>query len=290
MAVRRLLAATDFSERSERALLRAASLCGTITADLHILHVIDDDRPPEWVEREARQASALLAVRAAGLRDTLENEPALLVRTGDPFQEVLRAADGVGADLIAMGAHRKSILRDVFVGTTIERVVRTGHHPVLMVNQTPEAPYRRVLMAVDFSAASAHAVRTTLALGLLEGAEVILVHAYDSLVRAQMLYAGIQRERFEKHVAEEASEARRLLEDFVAGLDLGHLAPALRIEEGQTFQALGKVAARVQPDLMIVGTRGLTGAKRILLGSVADAVLRGFECDILAVPPAPEAA
>jgi nucleotide-binding universal stress UspA family protein len=39
-----------------------------------------------------------------------------------------------------MGAHRKRILRDVFIGTTIERVMRTGRHPVLMVNRPPADP------------------------------------------------------------------------------------------------------------------------------------------------------
>ncbi|HMA15542.1 MAG: universal stress protein [Bacteroidota bacterium] len=105
-----------------------------------------------------------------------------------------------------------------------------------------------------------------------------------------MLYAGIQRERFEKHIAEEAAEARRQLAAFAAGLGLEGPDPALRLEEGPTFQALSAVAAREQPDLMVIGTRGLTGAKRILLGSVADAVLRGIDCDILAVPPPADAA
>ena len=42
-----------------------------------------------------------------------------------------------------MGAHRKQFLRDIFVGTTIERVIRTGPYPVLMVNNEASAPTRR---------------------------------------------------------------------------------------------------------------------------------------------------
>ncbi|MCB8823361.1 universal stress protein [Microvirga rosea] len=57
-----------------------------------------------------------------------------LVVAGDPFDGILRAAASTGADLIVMGAHRKQLLRDILVGTTIERVIRTGPHPVLMVN------------------------------------------------------------------------------------------------------------------------------------------------------------
>jgi universal stress protein E len=46
----------------------------------------------------------------------------------------LRMAADINTDLIVMGAHRKQFLRDVFVGTTVERVIRTGPYPVLMVN------------------------------------------------------------------------------------------------------------------------------------------------------------
>jgi universal stress protein E len=65
----------------------------------------------------------------------------------------------IKADLIVMGAHRKELLRDIFVGTTIERVIRTGSHPVLMVNSEVEQSYSNVLAAVDMSEPSARAIR-----------------------------------------------------------------------------------------------------------------------------------
>ena len=63
-----------------------------------------------------------------------------------------------------MGAHRKQLLRDIFVGTTIERVIRTGPHPVLMVNNEVRRAYRTALAAVDMSEASASAIRTAIIL------------------------------------------------------------------------------------------------------------------------------
>ena len=67
-----------------------------------------------------------------------------------------------------MGAHRKQLLRDIFVGTTIERVVRTGPCPVLMVNNEAAHSYSRVLAAVDMSDISAHAVQSARALGFFD--------------------------------------------------------------------------------------------------------------------------
>ena len=51
---------------------------------------------------------------------------------GYPFDGILRAAEADGADLVVMGSHRKQFLRDIFIGTTIARVIRGGKYPVLM--------------------------------------------------------------------------------------------------------------------------------------------------------------
>jgi len=60
MGLRRLLATTDFSARSELAVKRAAVLCGQFAAELQLLHIVDDDQPADVVEQETRQATSLL--------------------------------------------------------------------------------------------------------------------------------------------------------------------------------------------------------------------------------------
>jgi len=288
MGLRRLLATTDFSARSERAEQRAALLSDGCGAELRLLHVVDDDQPAGVVDRESEQAKALLEARAAALRDAVGKEPVTVVTAGDPFVEIVRVATDSDVDLIAMGAHRRRVLRDVFVGTTIERVIRTGHHPVLMVNTEPRGPYRRVVVATDMSGASANAVSVTRSLGLLDGAHVSFLHAFEPLAKGMMIYANIEREKIEQYVADEASETLRLLSNFVAELKLGTLHYSIRLAEGPAFRSIKGFVDREPPDLLVIGTRGLTGVKRVLLGSVADAVLRGIECDILAVPPPAE--
>lgn len=285
MGLRRLLATTDFSARSALAVKRAASICGQFRAELQLLHIVDDDQPTVIVEQETRQATSLLRAMAAEVPHESGKEPVTIVKAGDPFQEIVQVATDNDVDLIAMGSHRKRILRDVFVGTTIERVMRTGHHPVLMVNAEPQGAYRQVLVATDMSETSKNALRTARSLGLLDGTSVSFVHAFEPLAKGMMIYAGIEREKIEEHVAHEASEVRCRLTDFVAELQLGGLQYDLRLAEGPTFRSIKEIVGKEKPDLLVIGTRGLTGVKRVLLGSVADAMLRGIECDILAVPP-----
>lgn len=284
MALKRILATTDFSQRSNRALRRAASLSSALSADLQLLHVVDDDQPIEVVEQEVRQAAALLENAANELREVFGSAPVTSIKQGDPFQEIVQAAVDAEADLIAMGCHRKRLVRDVFVGTTIERVMRTGRHPVLMVNTELSGPYRRIIVATDMSEASAHALRTAKSLGFLDGAHVSLVHAFEPFAKGMLIYANVERENVEKYVDHEASETRRSMTEFLSDLDLAGLRYDVRLEEGGAFFTIKKIVDKEKPDLLVIGTRGLTGVKRVLLGSVADAVMRGVNCDILAVP------
>ncbi|MET4702519.1 universal stress protein E [Constrictibacter sp. MBR-5] len=284
MGIKRLLAATDFSGRSERAVARAARLCREHGAELRLLHIVDDDQPLEMVEQETRQGEALLRSQASALREAAGVEPLALIRAGDPFDEIVRSAVATEANLIALGAHRRQILRDIFVGTTVERVMRTGHHPVLMVNNVPVGPYRRIMATTDLSDASAHALRTAEELGFLDGADVLLLHAFEPMAKSMLIYANVARDKVKEHVAHEMAEARRNVTSFLANLGLGTPAMRIALEEGPPFLSIKKRVDKEKPDLLIIGTRGLTGAARFLLGSVAEAVLRDIECDVLAVP------
>jgi nucleotide-binding universal stress UspA family protein len=283
--MKRLLAATDLSARSDLALRRAALLSREFSAALRIVHVVDGDQPPEIVAQECSQAGELLERRAQSLREIAGAPAEIMVKAGNVFQEIVDAAREFDADIIVMGSHRRRILRDVFVGTTIERVMRTGPHPVLMVPAEPSGPYHRVVAAVDLSEASANALLAARELKLLESAYVSLVHAFSLLEKGMMIYANIERQMIERHVAHEASEAKHDLVSFLAQHDLDNVAQDIRVEEGRAFSAIRKAVSEERPDLLVIGTRGLTGAKRILLGSVADEVLRSVGCDTLAVPP-----
>jgi universal stress protein E len=284
--MKRLLAATDLSARSDLALHRAVSLAELHQADLHIVHVVDSDQRVEVVAHEVAQAEELLRNQLAGIDHRTPPSCASSVLTGDPFEEIVKAAEAGQADLVVLGAHRKRLLLDVFVGTTIERVMRTGHQPVLMVNAPADQPYRRIMAAVDLSDSSAHALREAKRVGLLNDAFLTVTHVFDPMAKGMMIYAGVEREKVEEYVAQEAAATRQALIAFIDDLDLGDVRYGIRLQEGQPLHAISKQVEIDNPDLLIVGTRGMTGMKRILLGSVADGLLRTSRCDVLAVPPA----
>lgn len=155
----KILLATDFSERSDRALRRATLLAREISASLFLVHVVDDDRPRWIVERERKGAERLLAELARTVQDVDRLTCEASVVLSDPFDGIVQETKNKAPDLLVIGSHRRRLLRDVFVGTTAERTIRSVDCPVLMVNAPPVARYRRVLHATDLSDNSRAAVR-----------------------------------------------------------------------------------------------------------------------------------
>ena len=111
---------------------------------------------------------------------------------------ILRAAADVGADLIVMGSHRKQLLLDIFVGTTIERVIRKGPFPVLMVNNEAQRRYENVLAPVDLSDASVNALQVALSTGLIDPNRVTILHAFFPVAKGKMFTYGFHKANIDR--------------------------------------------------------------------------------------------
>ena len=281
----KILAATDFSTRSQRALRRAGLLATESRAELTLVHVVDDDQPSEILELERREAQRYLEEQAATMTELRSLHCNIAIVAGDPFDGILKAAEAGSVDLIVMGAHRKQLLRDIFVGTTIERVIRTGPCPVLMVNTEVGHAYKRVLAAVDMSEPSARAIRTAMEIGLIGDASLSLVHGFDAFAKGKMANAGIGKDQIARYVAEESLQAGTELVAFLEANNFGVDKWSLRVKEAGAVEAILEAVREVAPDLLVMGTHGRSGLVKILLGSVTESILRSVEVDVLAVPP-----
>jgi universal stress protein E len=280
-----ILAATDFSTRSNRALRQAGLLARPGNAQLHIVHIVDDDQPDELVRMEKREAERLLNEQTGSMPELRNVQTRLMVVTGDPFHGILRAAAEVNADLIVMGSHRKQ-LRDVIAGTTIERVIRQGPFPVLMVNNEAQRKYENVLAPVDMVDASADALRVATTTGLISDSRVTLLHAFMPLAKGKMFMGGADQATVDSYVASGRQEVMDELALFLAAsVDRIHGRWSLRVEEGGPLEVIARVVSEIQPDLLVMGTNGRSGLLKVLIGSVTEEALRSLNVDILAVSP-----
>lgn len=279
--MRSLLVATDLSARSERALARAMALAREAAAGLVVVHVVDEDLPPAIAEVQADEARKTLEAR----RDALVQGggPAMTVEVlrGRPHADVQAAAARHGAELVVLGTHRHDLWRDMFRGTTAERVVRTCAVPVLLVRDPVQGPYRRVLAAVDFSVFARRAVEFTLR--FLPNAEVELINAFN------VPFGGFLtgEDTRDQMMAEVEARFRKLLDEemasFLACLD--GAAPHLRcvMQEGGVREVITARVEQTKPDLLVIGTHGKSGLAHAFLGSVAEELLRSPPCDVLTV-------
>ena len=280
-----VLAATDFSTRSNRAVRQAGLLAQGRDAQISLVHVVDDDQPQGLVEMERREAERILAEQISAMPELRSVECRPIVVTGDPFDGILRAAAAAKADLIVMGAHRKQLLRDIFIGTTIERVIRTGPYPVLMVNNEAQRRYEKVLAAVDMSEPSANALRVANETGLTSKTTTTLLHAFLAIARGKLFIAGADQASIVDYVAKERQRAMDELIAFLVANNLDSQGWSLRLEEGGASEIIARVVGEMRPDLLVLDTHGRSGLLKALIGSVTEGALRSFDVDILAVPP-----
>jgi len=282
-----ILAATDFSTRSNRALRQAGLLAQPgSNAQLHILNVVDDDQPDELTRIEKREAERLLREQIDSMPELRGTQSHPVVITGDPFDGILRVAAEIKPNLIVMGSHRKQMLLDIFTGTTIERVVRKGSFPVLMVNFEAQRKYERIIAPTDMSDVSADALRVALSAGLIGDKGATLLHAFVAWARGKMFVADADKASIDRYVAEERQRAMDELAAFLVANDLERARWSLRVEEGAPMEIISRAVSDMRPDLLVMGTHGRSPLVKALIGSVTEEALRSLNVDILAVPRA----
>jgi len=280
----KILAATDFSTRSNRAVRQAGLLAQPEREPLHLLHVVDDDQPEELVRMETHEAERLLDEQADAMPELRGVECRPMVVAGSPFDGILRAAKTVDADLIVMGSHRKKLLRDIFIGTTIERVVRDGTFPILMVNNEAQTKYENVVAPIDMSDASANALRVGLSTGLMVDRRTTLLHAFSPLAKGKMFIGGADQTSIKDYVASERSRCMDELAAFLISRDLMRKQWLYRLDEGDPIDVISNAVSDMRPDLLVMGTHGPSTVLKMLIGSVTETALRSLNVDILAVP------
>ncbi len=289
MACRSILVPTDFSETSQRAVSLAFALARRIAAQVHLLHVrilVDDRHLDDEQQQELR---SLLEQSDEQTREALrpfeDEAPYLeihrnLVRGVSAAEAITESCTSLRCDLVVMGTHGRRGLQHLLIGSVAEEVVRSSPVPVLTVR--PDAAsagsrIRNILVPHDFSDHSAKAL--ALAVGWAETlqARLTLLHVVEPLVYPELYAVDLLPESVRLRVEERAAAA------------LANAAEHLTGVQTRTTVAFGHAAetivgtAREGHDLVVMGTRGLSTIEHLLLGSVAEQVVRTCPTPVLTV-------
>ncbi|MDX5373267.1 MAG: universal stress protein [Pseudomonadaceae bacterium] len=283
------LAATDLSGGGNLAIARAMQLSAQLDMPLDLLHVLPQDllqrlqnwlsgARPEVLERLLQQSHEELAALAEHFASADSRAPGILVREGDPASVIAAEADARASELLVVGAHGAGHLHETMVGSTPLRLLGLLECALLIVRQACAAPYKRVLVAVDFSPRSLPLLQ--LAARIAPQGERILLHALDLPYAGRLQMAGIsdsELQHYRKLSEEQALEqCHRLTEGSNAGL-----AHRCEVRFGEASLCIQEYAREQACDLILLAQHPRSRVGELLLGSTTRHVLHQSSQDLL---------
>ena len=292
---RSLLVPIDLTPSSDRVLGRLSLLPLTDDVRVTILHVVPGSLPLGELRNAERDAAKALVGEARHLRKSLPKHASIesLVKAGAAAKEIGACAIQSKAELIVMGRGSGRALRDAFLGSTAERVVRQAGLPVLVVRLSARTAYGRPALALDRDQAAHEVVRLMLRVLPPPRPRVAVIHAYE-IPYGGLIYpslAGDEGSEMKDELDLKATQSlAKLLTSALAKANVSRDDAPLwktHVRYGSPRLVVKKALRKTETDLLVLGTRGFSGAARAFLGTISGDLLREAKCDVLVVPPAP---
>lgn len=291
------LVCLDLFPISERVVARTALLPFSPGARLTLLHVVPTLLPPRARQRAEGDARKALDATARKLAHALPKKTSIqtLVKTGTPATELGRHAQTMGVELLVMGRVGGRPLRELFIGSTAERVIRQAQLPVLVVRLPARSAYRRPVVALDFDEAAEEALAWTLRMLPPPRPPITLVHAYNAPYHG-FIYPSLSTEESKEYRRYYRRQAVERVQKLLAILRASGGLPwddAVRwtnhVSHGSPRTVIPHAVDKARADLLVLGTHGRSGVAQAFLGTVAGDVLREVSSDVLVVPHRDEA-
>jgi nucleotide-binding universal stress UspA family protein len=283
---------TDFSEGAEPAFPQAVHFADWHDATLHIVNVRTSAQPDDldttrefpipfstmrgWLERAAGDDGERPSLDDVEIEQTQIDSSA-------PAEAIVDYVDEHNIDLVVMGTHGRRGFDRIRFGSVTEEVVRTAPAPVLTVRaQAPSSSptVRRVLTPIDFSDASEHALRHAKEIALTYGAEIDLLHVVD----APMYPSAYELGSFRFPIDEVIDQSEESLADLARDI-IGVEHSVVTAVSGHPVQEILDYVEANDVDLLVMATHGRTGLGRLMIGSVAERVVRQSPIPVFLVKP-----
>lgn len=300
--IRRILAATDFSEVSGNVVPLGVRIASELNATLYVCHVIDLPtislygetvfepimQQQRYIDFARREIETIME-KAGG--EGIEWEPVISV--GQPVDEITSVVNEKNIDLVITATHGRSGLKRLFLGSVTERLMRAIACPLLLFKvDNPESdtqviqrfPFRRILVGCDFSEDSNRAVEFGISMSQEFESELHLVHvveptAYHEFFR---LPSGPE-ELLQKDLYDSIQQK---LETLIPEDALNWCTAKSTVLVGKPYAEIVRYAAINEIDLICLGVRGHGMVEEILIGSTTDRVVRRAPCPVLSMSPA----
>jgi nucleotide-binding universal stress UspA family protein len=264
----KLLLATDGSQFSEGAIREAINFARKCSSKLYALSVLETNPEYETIgsdvfeKEEAEVTGHLESVKARASQEGVDCETVFL-HGAEPYQQIVDEAAEKKVDMIVIGRRGRKGLMKVLMGEVASKVI--GHAPcnVLVVPKAARIEYRNILVATDGSTHGNAAVSEAIAIAKRCGSNLIALSAMRD-----------ESEREEaKNLSSKAVEMAQK-----EGVSAEAVTPT-----GRSFNVIVETAGGRSVDLIVMGTYGKTGVKKLLMGSSTEKVIGNAGCAVLVV-------
>lgn len=276
-----ILVAVDLSIASDRALRRATILARQCGASLRLIHVIEDPAMVEAPRRSATEVRGSLAQIAAAIAELDGIACDSEVVAGDPAEEIAVAATKLEASLIVTGAPKPRPLLDLIARPTAEALAKRSGAPVLVANRLPAMGYERILVATGLDEPSARIVESIAASPLRQAPEIFMVNLREPV--SSLRFNSVEDR--DEYMRQERAAAETALRAFVEEHGLaGRVHWEVRFNESTAGREIEDAASDFGCDVIAISSSQKPFLERLVVGSVAEAVVREASSDIAIFP------
>lgn len=296
-----VLVPVDGSNFAEHALPYALGIARRTGASLHLalVHVPAELVSPSYPLADAMESrdaelrehdTAYMEALVERLRPSgVELKPVLL--RGRVPTALADYVEDEALELVVMTTHGRGGLQRAWLGSTADSLIRNCMIPILLVRPAADTreigpdsdhAFRRVLAALDGSDTAETALRDAFEIGITEDASLVLAHALQPPVAAASPYLPHTIQLTHDEMEARESHMRGYLERMAAQDWLEGRETEVRVRvDYHPAPAILELAEEEDADLIALGTHGRGGLRRLVLGSVADKVIRGTHRPVL---------
>ncbi|MBI4849597.1 MAG: universal stress protein [Nitrospirae bacterium] len=268
VSIQKLLLATDGSIYSEGAVREAINFAKKCSSKLYAMTVLETNPEYETIggnvfeKEEIEMRKYLDSVKARALQEGVDCET-IFHHGAEPHQEIVDEAAERKIDMIIIGRRGRTGLKKFLMGEVASKVISHASCKILIVPKAARIEYRNVLVAADGSTHSNAAVAEAIGIAKRCGSGIIAVSAMRDETESEEAKANVEK------VVEMAQKE---------GVTVEALTPI-----GRSYEVIVETAGGRGVDLIVIGTYGKTGLKKILMGSSTEKVIGNAGCAVLVV-------
>jgi nucleotide-binding universal stress UspA family protein len=279
---RRILVAVDGSESSKNAFRQACRIALEDKSWLTVITTIPSYE--DLFQMPSIQEKVSMALLAEGekimteIKEIAAREGAYiktLLEEGTPFDTIIDTAEEGNYDLIVMGRLGRKRIEKALVGSVTARVIGNSQRDVLVFPLNSKIGWKNIMLATDGSKYSLSATGKAIDIAKSYGGQIKAVSVVDVT------------EEFQTEAPEAVDRLIAASKGFVEEVKKKAESEGVMIEplvrEGETYKVITDLAKKFASDVIVMGSHGRTGIKRLLMGSVTEKVLGYAPCPVLVI-------